>query len=108
MPVTRLAEGNWSAFGAADMAGNVWEWVAERYGEYAAVDPHQEDPAGPAEGVRRVQRGGGFDDVAAALRSARRARVNPRARLCDVGCPGAPSWSFSSARQGPGGISRSS
>ena len=84
-PVARPTYGGRAAFGATDMAGSVWEWVADRYGEYAVADPPETDPVGPAEGSRRIQRGGGFDDGPAALRSARRAHLDPRARLCDVG-----------------------
>ena len=84
-PVTRMTYGGWSAFGATDMAGSVWEWVADRYGEYAVADPPPRNPVGPADGARRVQRGGGFDDGPEALRSANRAHLAPHARLCDVG-----------------------
>ncbi len=84
-PVARLTYGGQSAFGAVDMGGSVWEWVADRYGEYAASERAEEDPAGPKDGTRRVQRGGGFDDGSEALRSARRAHLDPSAKLCDVG-----------------------
>jgi iron(II)-dependent oxidoreductase len=44
-----------------DMAGNVQEWVADRYDAgYYAASPH-ENPAGPATGKLRVIRGGGWD-----------------------------------------------
>jgi formylglycine-generating enzyme required for sulfatase activity len=56
-PVGRFPAGA-SRFGALDMAGNVWEWTADRHGDYsvAAVT----DPQGPTVGATRVFRGGSW------------------------------------------------
>ncbi len=49
-----------NGYGLHDMAGNVQEWVADRYGaDYYAKSP-VEDPRGPEKGGYRVVRGGGW------------------------------------------------
>ena len=49
-----------NGYGLCDMAGNVQEWVADRYGaEYYKTSP-AEDPQGPEQGRFRVIRGGGW------------------------------------------------
>ncbi len=50
-----------SPFGMHNMAGNVAEWVADRYGTYPS-DP-QTDPTGPETGNARVYRGGSFGNT---------------------------------------------
>ena len=51
---------NISPFGVFDMAGNVVEWVADRYGAtYYGVSPAA-NPPGPETGSQRVLRGGSF------------------------------------------------
>ena len=57
--------------GLYDMHGNVAEWCWDVYGPYAP--DAQTNPTGPAEGTRRVNRGGAWNDFAKNLRSAYRA-----------------------------------
>jgi len=47
-----------SPYGMLDMAGNVREWVNDRYGASYYHDSPYSDPTGPTTGSERVQRGG--------------------------------------------------
>ena len=54
--------------GAEDVAGNVWEWVADWYGAYPAEE--QLDLAGPSSRVSRVLRGGSWRSEPFTVRTA--------------------------------------
>jgi len=74
-----------SPYGALDLAGNVWEWVADWYSGTYYIGSPSENPQGPASGEYRVGRGGSWVIESWNLRSSGRYRINPDFRNGDIG-----------------------
>ena len=77
-PVKAYPPNNWGLY---DMAGNVWEWLAdwfdEHYYQTQPADKPVDDPRGPQEGTVRVLRGGSFNGDPWFLRASFRYRFLP-------------------------------
>lgn len=64
-----------NGFGLYDMAGNVWEWTWNRWGDYQPEQKH--NPTGHASASHRVTRGGSWSNAEGQLRVAWRRVTHP-------------------------------
>lgn len=74
-----------SPYGAYDMAGNVWEWVADWYDENYYQGSPTENPPGPASGDIRVLRGGSWGLVGVSVSTSYRYAASPSDSNMDLG-----------------------
>ena len=74
-----------NAFGLTDLSGVCHEWCADWYADdYYAVSP-AENPRGPAEGTRRVSRGGAWRHADPWSTVAHRSSLPPHLKYSDYG-----------------------
>jgi formylglycine-generating enzyme required for sulfatase activity len=81
-----------SPYGALDMAGNVWEWVADWYSDsYYSRSPDR-NPSGPSTGNLRVLRGRSWFDSVDNVRNSNRGGNSPNGRGNGLGfrCAASP------------------
>ena len=84
-PVGKYSPQGDSVYGCADMAGNLWEWVADWHNR----DYHERSPehnlTGPDSGTFRVLRGGSWYGSSGEVRGAHRGNRDPGYRNDDYG-----------------------
>ncbi|MEW5735567.1 MAG: bifunctional serine/threonine-protein kinase/formylglycine-generating enzyme family protein [Thermodesulfobacteriota bacterium] len=73
-PVGEYGGGSASVYGVFDMAGNIYQWCKDWY---ATGQRAFQDPSGPADGQKRVVKGGSFPEGPESLRAANRDRYPP-------------------------------
>ena len=77
VPVGKLKPND---FGLYDLVGNVWQWVADAYGERYYETSPSVDPLGPETGRFRVARGASWKPYPKLLRISNRGRYLPTSR----------------------------
>ncbi len=92
MPVGSYEAGK-SPYGAYDMAGNVWEWVADWYDPLYYEKSPDKNPPGPETGTHKVLRSSGWSVETPLVRIFTRVKSDPLNRndstgfRCAVGAP---------------------
>ena len=79
--------GNFAAngFGLHDMDGNVCDWCSDRYDAGYYADSPVDDPAGPASGEMRIDRGGAWTSGPYKCEACYRSKDWPTGAFADVG-----------------------
>ena len=83
-PVGNYPDGA-SPYGALDMVGNVWEWVADIYDEDYYKEGPDENPQGATFGNYRIRRGGSWRNTQRLVRTTHRLWHNDWSRSDQVG-----------------------
>ncbi len=81
-PVGSFENGK-SVEGCYDLAGNVWEWCQDWFGDYETGT--FVDPVGPGSGESRVVRGGSWKSISRSLRTASRTKLEPKSANRNIG-----------------------
>ncbi len=79
MPVGSYEAGK-SPYGAYDMAGNVWEWVADWYDARYYEKSPENNPTGPESGTKKIIRGAGWQNETPSVRIFTRVDSDPLVR----------------------------
>ena len=90
-PVGYFSEGV-SPYGVHDTAGNVSEWVQDRYAEDYYYRSPKRHPEGPASGLHRVHRGGSWKENLKNSRVSVRHELGPTLSTGAIGFRCAKSW----------------